>query len=58
MEKKSNITIPQEKELEPKTRKIENTNRQYISKNLHYVKAFFEKQTLNNDIEFNKIIFS
>jgi hypothetical protein len=25
---------------------------------LHYVKAFFEKQTLNNDIEFNKIIFS
>jgi hypothetical protein len=42
--KKSNITIPQEKNLAPKKKQIKNTNRQYISKTLHYVKPFFEKK--------------
>jgi hypothetical protein len=46
------------KDLTPTIKQIRNTNRQYIFKTLHDVKPFFEKKPFNNDIEFNKIIFS
>jgi hypothetical protein len=51
--KKSKFTIPEEKNLSPK---IEDTKIQYVSKT--YVKPFFERKPLNNNIESNQKIFS
>jgi hypothetical protein len=39
----------------PKKKQIENTNTQYISKTSQYVKPFYGRKPLNNDIEFLNI---
>jgi len=56
--KKSNINIPHKKDLSLKKKQIEDTNTQYISKTLDYVKPFLKKKPLNNDVEYNKTIYS
>jgi hypothetical protein len=52
--KKSNFTIPQEKNLTLKKKQIENTSTQYISKTSQYVKPFSRRKLQNNDIESKK----
>jgi hypothetical protein len=51
MEKISNFTIPQEKDLTLKKKQIKDTNTQYISKISQYVKPFSGTKPLNNDIK-------